>query len=65
MTAVEYLEDCFKRYGTLLKSDFEKSKEMEKKEKLINQLFIGKVSDEIGFNKTIELLKESRNAFLK
>ena len=28
-TAVEWLEDCFKRYGTLLKSDFIKAKEME------------------------------------
>ena len=48
-----------------LKDYFEKNEEIEKKEKLINHLFIGKVSNEIGFNKTIELLKESRNAFLK
>ena len=34
-TAVEWLEDCFKRYGTLLKSDFIKAKEMEK-EQVIN-----------------------------
>ena len=33
--------------------------EKYKKEKLKYQLFIGKVSDEIGFNKTQELLKES------
>ena len=32
----------------------------EKETKLIYQLFIGKVSDELGFEKTIELLKESK-----
>ncbi len=32
---------------------------MEKKEKLIRQLFIGKVVEIIGFEKTLELLKES------
>lgn len=31
------------------------------KEKLIRQLFIGKVSDIIGINKTYELLKEAKN----
>lgn len=31
-TAVEWLEDCFKRYGTLLESDFIKAKEMEKEQ---------------------------------
>jgi hypothetical protein len=35
------------------------AKEMEKKEKLIRQLFIGKVVEIIGFEKTLELLKES------
>ena len=35
------------------------AKEMEKKEKLIRQLFIGKVAEIIGFEKTVELLKES------
>jgi hypothetical protein len=36
-----------------------KAKEMEKKEKLTRQLFIGKVVEIIGFEKTLELLKES------
>jgi hypothetical protein len=31
-TAVEWLEDCFNRYGAVLKSDFIKSKEMEKQQ---------------------------------
>lgn len=33
------------------------------RDKLIRQLFIGKVSELIGFEKTLELLKESKNAF--
>ena len=37
------------------------AKEMEKKEKLKHQLFIGKVSDIIGFDKTLELLRECNN----
>tara|TARA_R110000803_G_scaffold76454_3_gene141099 strand:+ start:103 stop:237 length:135 start_codon:yes stop_codon:yes gene_type:complete len=37
----------------------------EKDLKLIHQLFIGKVSDVIGFEKTIELLRESKKAILK
>lgn len=38
---------------------------MKKREKLVNQLFIGKVSEIIGFDETTDLLKEARNAFLK
>ena len=38
---------------------------MEKKEKLEKQLFIGKVSEIIGFNKTVELLKESKEQIAK
>jgi hypothetical protein len=63
MTAVEWLFENLNIY--VLSEDmkaeieiFEKAKEMEKKEKLKHQLFIGKVSDVIGFEKTIELLKE-------
>lgn len=32
-----------------------------KNEKLIHQLFIGKVSDELGIEKTTKLLKEARD----
>jgi hypothetical protein len=39
-----------------------KAKEMEKKQKLEKQLFIGKVSEIIGFDKTVELLRESKQA---
>ena len=40
---------------------FNRAKEMEKKEKAEKQLFIGKVSEIIGADKTIELLKEVNN----
>lgn len=42
-----------------------KAKEMETKEKLKYQLFIGKVSDVIGFEKTVELLKEAKQEIEK
>lgn len=38
---------------------------MKKREKIVNQLFIGKVSEIIGFDKTTDLLKEASNAFFK
>jgi hypothetical protein len=38
----------------------EQAKEMEEKQKLKYQLFIGKVSEIIGDQKTFELLKESQ-----
>lgn len=36
---------------------------MEKKEKLIHQLFVGMVVDILGFDKTYEILKEATKAF--
>jgi hypothetical protein len=39
------------------------AKEMEKKEKLKYQLFIGKVSEIIGDEKTIKLLRECYETF--
>lgn len=41
----------------------EQAKAMEKIENLKRQLFIGKVSEIIGFDKTIELLKECNETF--
>jgi ribosomal protein L37AE/L43A len=35
------------------------------KQKLIHQLFVGKVADEIGFQKTMKLLAEATKAFEK
>jgi hypothetical protein len=40
---------------------WDKAEEMEKKEKLKNQLFFGKVSDILGWEKTLELLIEAQN----
>jgi hypothetical protein len=40
-------------------------KEYSSQEKLIRQLFVGKVSEIIGFDKTIELLKEANDTFKK
>jgi len=37
---------------------FEQAKQMERKERLKYQLFIGKVDEILGFDKTLELLKE-------
>ena len=42
-----------------------KAKEMETKEKLKYQLFIGKVSDVIGFEKTGEVIKEVKQEIEK
>jgi hypothetical protein len=42
-----------------------KAKEMEKKQKLEKQLFIGKVLEIIGHDKTLELLRESKQAIEK
>ena len=41
----------------------EQAKKMEEIEKLKRQLFMGKVSDIIGMNKTIELWKECIETF--
>lgn len=62
MTAVEWLEERFlQTESNLYEEDFVKAKEMELKEKAKRQLFIGKVSEIIGAEKTIELLKEVNN----
>jgi len=59
---VEWFWEKLRRYDTsswiVKERIFKHAKEMETKEKLKHQLFIGKVSDVIGFEKTIELLKE-------
>jgi hypothetical protein len=60
-TAVEWLFDQLPDHLRLSRDGFEtlqQAKEMEKQQKLKHQLFIGKVSDIVGFEKTVELLKE-------
>ena len=64
-TAVEWLvEQIFNDVDlkdSILKLAINQAKEMEKKKKLKHQLFIGKVTDIIGFDKTLELLRECNN----
>lgn len=42
---------------------FDKAKEIENKTTLRNQLFIGKIHEVLGYDKTIELLKECYNEY--
>jgi len=64
-TAVEFIiESVMSRglYTTEMLEEFEQAKQMENREKLECQLFIGKVSEIIGDAKTVELLKECEEA---
>ncbi len=40
------------------------AKEMERKERLKHQLFIGKVTEILGFDKTVELLKQCNDEII-
>ena len=51
-------------YHKNITSVFEQALEMEKKETLKRQLFIGKVSEVIGFEKTLELWQETLNEII-
>jgi hypothetical protein len=67
-TAVEWFakeldENKDKTYKQL-ESIFEQAKAMERKERLKYQLFIGKVTEILGFDKALELLKECNNEIL-
>jgi hypothetical protein len=67
MTAVEWLEDNLisetwaEEHFKHNSECWDKAKEMASKERTRKQLFIGKVSEIIGFDKTLELLKECNN----
>ena len=60
-TAVEWLAEQLieSHYSDVI----DKAKEMQEIEKLKRQLFMGKVSEIIGMNKTIELWKECIETF--
>ena len=60
-TAVEWLFEQYVNKSIITIESINQAKEMEKKEKLKHQLFIGKVTDIIGFDKTLELLRECNN----
>lgn len=66
-TAVEYLVEQLNEIGfhtIVIQKIIDKAKEMERKERLKYQLFIGKVDEIVGFDKTLELLKECNNKIL-
>ena len=64
-TAVEWLVENIREKGLVAslwnEKVFEQAKEMEKKETLKRQLFIGKVSEIIGAEKTTHLLIQVNN----
>ena len=61
-TAVEWLNEKLISKGVLFEYELlEQAKEMESQEKLKHQLFIGKVTEMLGFDKTLELLKQCNN----
>jgi hypothetical protein len=66
-TAVEWLvTEINKLTGLTIQMDepiIEKALEMEKIERLKHQLFIGKVTEILGFDRTLELLKECNEVF--
>jgi len=60
-TAVEWLVDkMLTEHHSKIEWDkiVDQAKAMETKEKLKHQLFIGKVTEILGFDKTVELLKQ-------
>lgn len=64
-TAVEWLGLYIKGITTLNCDDIiEQAKAMEKKEKLKHSLFIGKVTEILGFDKTVELLKQCNDEII-
>jgi hypothetical protein len=63
MTAVQWFYQ--RMFAKDITSVFEQAKEMENIEKLKKELFIGKVSEIIGFEKTVELLKQCNETFNK
>ena len=48
----------------LLLDAYNQAKAMEKKEKLKHELFIGKVTEILGFDKTVELLKQCNDEII-
>ncbi len=63
-SAVEWLvnelqkADYIPKDSIIINYVINQSKEIENKAKLRNQLFIGKIHEVLGYDKTIELLKE-------
>lgn len=63
-TALEWLVEQITNGDISARQAIQQAKKMEAKEKLKHQLFIGKVTEILGFDKTVELLKECNNEIL-
>jgi|LakMenE01Jun11ns_1017448.scaffolds.fasta_scaffold9941280_5 hypothetical protein len=64
-TAVEWLEQqLFNKRGKFTKGDIEQARAMESKQRLKHLLLIGKVTEILGFDKVVELLKECNNEII-
>jgi len=61
--ACTLIKPKIQEYSDQTTQSLQKENEEMKQKKLVFQLFIGKVSDVIGFDKTTELLRESHDAF--
>ena len=64
-TAVEWLvEQICGDHTSEWQKQIDQAKEMETKEKLKHQLFIGKVFEILDFDKTVELLKQCNDEII-
>ena len=64
-TAVEWLvEQICGDHTEQWQKEIEQAKAMESKERLKHLLFIGKVTETLGFDKVVELLKECNNEII-
>jgi hypothetical protein len=63
-TAVEWLVEQITNGDISARQAIQQAKKMEAKEKLKYQLFIGKVIEIIGYDKTLELFKECNKEIL-
>jgi hypothetical protein len=64
-TAVKWLvEQICGDHTEQWQKEIEQAKAMESKERLKHLLFIGKVTETLGFDKVVELLKECNNEII-
>jgi hypothetical protein len=63
-TAVEWLVEQITNGDISARQAIQQAKQMESKERLKYQLFIGKVTETLGFDKVVELLKECNNEII-
>jgi hypothetical protein len=72
-TAVEWLQELelqrdltledYEQAKAMEKEQIKDAKKIEQKNKLRHELFVGKVHEIIGFDKTVQLLKECNKTF--